>query len=327
MSFSSAVLLWMLISLLLYVCGILLFTAHFFPHDLFARSLILCLALAYWPFMHFLSTGQIAMIGFFAVALAFSEELRDRHLLSGLALSICLYKPTLLLLFLPMLLLTRRYRNLIGFLLGALIQAVAATAVEGPAIWPGYFRLLLSFGSAATARTQQAFTIHSTYYVDLVSFFAIFPGGHSRPARIILVTLAASVAFALIRIWWKARGKEGNIRTLIWATTICWTAVLNTYVGVWDTTPMILSIVATIMVVRTFADKGLSRLVTMLGISILACSYVSVAIAEAAGIQILTILFAALGILQLVIIQRATSPRSNEVDIHTSQQAIPEVCV
>jgi hypothetical protein len=90
---------------------------------------------------------------------------------------------------------------------------------------------------------------------------------------------------------------------------------------------MILSIVATIMVVRTFADKGLSRLVTMLGISILACSYVSVAIAEAAGIQILTILFAALGILQQVIIQRATSPRSNEVDIHTSQQAIPEVCV
>jgi len=60
----------------------------------------------FWPFMHFLHQRAIAMIGFFALALAFREEVRKRPFVSGLALSICLYKPTLLLLFLPMLLIT-----------------------------------------------------------------------------------------------------------------------------------------------------------------------------------------------------------------------------
>jgi hypothetical protein len=304
MSFFAAVLLWLSISFLLYLAGLFLFTGRFIRGDPLRRSLIFCFALAYWPFMHFLTTGQIAMIGFFALALAFREDDRERLFLSGLALSICLYKPTLLLLLLPMLLITRRYKTLLGFAAGALAQAILITAVEGPTVWPGYFHLLLSFGSAAATRAQHAFTIYSTSYVDLVSFFSILPGGHSWLGRALLLACVGCAAWALVRIWWNARhaGKPAN--TLLWAATLTWTLVLNTYVGLWDSTPIVLSLIATAAVLKQFPNSALGRWFTSLWVLILACSYLTTTVADHAGIQILTILFATLGTLQLAALRR-----------------------
>ncbi len=137
------------------------------------------------------------MVGFFAVAVAFCEQDRQRPVLSGLALSVCLYKPTLLLLFLPMLLITRSYRTLGGFVAGGLALTGIATAIQGIGVWPGYVRMLFSFGSAAL-RTRGYKVL--TLYVDLSTFSALLLCGRSWPALLVFVIAARCAAFSLFRL-------------------------------------------------------------------------------------------------------------------------------
>src|SRR5437763_12599852 len=79
------------------------------------RSLILLLALAFEPFiMECWLGGQLSAFGFFCVALALRLDLAGRPFRSGLVLGLCFYKPTLLVLLLPMLVVGRRFRTLAG---------------------------------------------------------------------------------------------------------------------------------------------------------------------------------------------------------------------
>src|SRR5258708_951881 len=98
MAFLPAFVLWLSISFLLYVAGLAFVAGRFFPDDPLRRSLIFCFALSFCPLFWTLTGGQISTIGFFALALAFREEDRQRPIMSGLALSLCMYKPTLLVL-------------------------------------------------------------------------------------------------------------------------------------------------------------------------------------------------------------------------------------
>jgi hypothetical protein len=308
MSFLSAYLLWLSISFTLYVAGLFVITGHIFPREPLRRSLIFCFALAFWPFIWFLTTGQISMLGFFAMALAFRQEDRERPVLSGLALSLCLYKPTLLLLILPMLLLTKRYKTLLGLAAGGTAVVAMATIVEGPGVWPGYLHTVLSFGSAAATRTQQNFEIFSTSYVDLVSFFTVLPGGHSWPARILLMGCAGWAGWSLLRAWRSSVGAPEPAQTLVWAATLTWTLVLNVYVPIYDTVLVVLSIVATAGVLRNFPDRDLYRRFTILWVLILAGSWITVPIAKVTGFQIITVLFALLGMLQIAALRRLATP-------------------
>lgn len=182
------------------------------------------------------------MIGFFAFAVAFCEQDRGRPVLSGLSLSACLYKPTLLLLFLPMLLITRRYRTLGGFAVGGIILTALATAVQGFRVWPGYIRMLGSFGSAALR--SHGYKV-LTLYVDLSTFSALLPDGRSWPGRITFFVAACCAAFSLFRAWQKAANDGRTPDSLIWATALTWTLVLNVYVPVTDCTLVVLSLIAT----------------------------------------------------------------------------------
>src|SRR5262249_35758112 len=151
-----------------YAAGLALLARWFFPRDALAASLIFCVALSFYPFTWAAATGQPSTIGFLAMALAFREDQREHPFLSGLALSVCLYKPVLTVLFVPMLLLTRRFRTLIGYGAGAVAGAALATLVEGPRVWKGYLDLMFSFGRthALTERSSLPLVIH----VDIPSF-------------------------------------------------------------------------------------------------------------------------------------------------------------
>jgi hypothetical protein len=299
LSFQAALLLWLSVSLVLYLAGLFLASGRFFHGRPAEQSLIICLALFFWPFIHFFTSGQVSMIGFFALALALSEEDRNRFFSSGLALSVCLYKPTLLLLILPMLVVTRRYRTLVGFTSGALAQVLAVTAVEGPAVWPGYVHMLFSFGSAAATRTQQAFTIYSTYYVDLTSFFSILPGGRSWLGRGVLLVCAGCAGWGLIRAWRKQAVDARATNILVWAATLTWTVVLNTYVGIWDSVIVLPGLIATAATLKDVAGKRTYSQFRVLWLLILLGSWFTTSMAEATGVQFITILFALLATLQL----------------------------
>lgn len=300
----SAYLLWLAISLSLYLAGLALATARFFPSDPLRRSLIFCLALVFYPFIGWtLPGGGLSTIGFFSMAVALREEDLARPFRSGLALSICTYKPSLALLFVLMLLVARRGRTLFGLAVGVGALALFGTIVEGVRVWPGYIRLLLTYttssGGAQTHPFKQVWK-----YVDLASFSSLFPGGRSWAGQAIFIGFACWAAFRLVQIWWKSAGAPKPAGTMIWAATLTWTLILNTYIPIYDSILVVLSAIATAAVVRGISEKYY-RWFTVLWVLILGCSWITVSVAESKGVQILTPLLAALGAVQLAAARRA----------------------
>ena len=301
MDFFPAYTLWLSISLLLYLGGVAMITSRFFPGEPFRRSLIFCFALSFCPLFWALGSGQVSMIGFFALALALREEGRQRPMLSGIALSLCMYKPTILILILPMLIITRRYKTLLGFAAGAIGTAGFITAVQGAGVWPGYITRLLSFGAAASS--ARSFVVH-WYHVDLASFSALVPGGRTAPGRLLILGYAAFAGIALVRAWWTVRGIGQKGSTVAWAATLTSTLILNLYVPIHDSIFVVLSLIATAAVLREFPEGTLHKQFTLLWILILASSWITIPVAQSSGVQVLTVLFAVLGLLQLTMVRK-----------------------
>jgi len=300
MNFFAAYMLWLAISFGLYSAGLFIVTRRFFPSDPFRRALVFCFGLCFAPFLGWIMEGgQISTLGFFAMALAFCLEDRDRPLLSGLALSLCTYKPTLLLLLLPMLLVTRRYRTLLGFAVGASVLAVLPIPFHGIGVWSGYLNTVLNFSN--TVRTP-------SFYVDLGAFASLIPGGRSWPGRFVFVGLAAWAGFSLVCVWWRSIGAQRSTRTLVWATTLTWTLVLNVYVPLYDVILVVIGIVATVAALNNLPDKRLHRRLTIVWLLIFAFAGITQGLAQRAGFQIITVPLVLLGILQFSALRKIDPP-------------------
>ena len=311
LAYPSAYLLWISISLALYLAGLAIVSVQFFPQDPLLRSLIFCLALAYYPFsVETLVNGQLAAIGFLALAAALREDERGHPLWSGLALAACLYKPTLLVLVIPMLVVTRRFKTLLGFALGGMVIAGVTTAVEGLGVWSGYLSALLSFGrSSVGVETHSFLPLHK--YVDLTSFSSLLAGGRSWAGMALISGFAGWAALTLVRIWWKSRSAGRPFTNLQWAATLTWTLLLNVYTPIYDSILVVLAIVVTWSVVRTLPDKLWQRWFTLLWLLILAGSWVTTGVAAATKIQLITLLLAAFGMLQFAVWRRLEAARPN----------------
>src|SRR5262249_53073985 len=107
---------WLVISAGLYLLGLWVVWSSLRGVPPADWSTILLLALSFEPFvMETWLGGQLSAFGFCCLALAWAYERRGRPIASGLALGLCLYKPTLLVLVLPMMVVARRFRMLFGF--------------------------------------------------------------------------------------------------------------------------------------------------------------------------------------------------------------------
>ncbi len=308
--YSVAYLLWLFVSLALYAAGLKLLTDRFLPLDPWRRSLLFCFAFAYRPFL--LDTafnGQIAAIGFFASALALYEDDKGRPLASGLALSLCTYKPTLLVLLLPMLLVTRRWKTLLGFTAGASALALATTVIEGFSVWPVFIGRIFSFGTRSVgAQTGPGRDISK--FVDLSSFSLLVHGGRSWPGLVVLCGFGGSAFFLLFRAWLKSSRQSAACNSLLWAATLTWTLLLNVYVGVYDSILIVPSLIVTAGALRQVSPGRIQRAFTIVWALILAGSWITVQLAETTGVQLLTLLIAALGVLQFIALGRlAAQPR------------------
>jgi hypothetical protein len=298
--FAKAYLLWLTTSLTLYLFGLRVLTRHFFSEDSIRQSLSFCFALSFLPFVWIMIGGQIPTLGFLGLALAFREEDRGNPFMSGLAMSLCLYKPTFMVLLIPMLLVSRRKQTLLGLMAGGAALVVFATAVEGIGVWAGYVRLLLSFGSAAV-RSHDFQDLPN--YMDLSSFSSMLPGGRSLPGGSILAALACLILYFLFSAWRKCPGPGTRTSTLVWATTVTWTLVLNLYVPIYDSILGIIAVIATVAVLnggkhpRLRRQFGLAWTVTLLG------SWVTIGVARSTGFQMFTVMFSLLGTLQLIAIR------------------------
>jgi len=286
--------LWMLLSLGLYLWALAILTQRFFREDPLRRLLVFCFALGFCPFLvGTMINGQLAAVAFFALALAIREDDRGRAVLSGLALSLCAYKPTLLVLILPMLFVTRRFKTLAGFGIGALALILFAMAVEGVRVWSGYLDMLLDL-------TRMHSLLRLSVYIDLRAFTSLLSPTHSWIILASVVAFGAWVIFGLFRVWLSSVGAGRTANTLVWATTITWTLLLNIYVPMYDSILAVLSTVVIARVLQNFAGRWFGILCVLIFGSV----WFTVQVAERTGIQVITILLAALGALQLFAAKR-----------------------
>jgi len=230
---------WMLIAAALYVSGMRLAwtsTRHL-PADAWKTALLV--GVTFVPFLlEGIAGGQVTGFAFFWLALAVFLEFRSQAFLGGLALSVCLYKPTLLLLIIPMLLFTRRWRMLLGFALGGVVLGTASVLLVGTQGCANYLGSLLFYTGQSTAAETG---LRTWKYIDFNSFYRLLAGAFP-PLRWGL-TLATLVAIGplVLRAWLKDKGTSPDGRALLWALTIAWTAVLNVYFGIYDSAILVLS--------------------------------------------------------------------------------------
>jgi len=307
--FRLAYILWLGISLALYLVGVMATIKGTFPKERLKGSLALCFALAYPPFlMNTLMNGQLASVAVCCTGLAIALERRSKPIVSGLALSVLTYKPTLLILLLPMLLLTRRLKTLVGFVTGTAILVLVSTASMGIQVWPVYAHFLRLFGQVS--RTEGRTALLRWQFVDLNSLSYAVPGGRSGLGLTILIGVAIMALLWLAILLWKSSAGSKPVQSLAWATVITWTLVLNVYVPIYDSILLTVALLLTLGALRDLEWNHAGGWFISLAVLIIAVSWITEPIAKSHGIQLLTILLFALGLWQAAQLQRAMQFRT-----------------
>jgi len=193
------------------------------------RTTAWLLALSFEPFaVECCLGGQLSALGCLVVASALVFHKAGRPVASGLALSLLLYKPTLLLLILPMLVLGRCWRTLAGFSAGAIILALLSLLVAGAPGCRDFFGLMVGYGRLGGSVGQGFKTMK---YVDLTAFLRLLGVGRGV-ARPLAIALALPAVAGLVATW--VRTKRGRMTDLAWSAILCWTPVLNVYGPIYD---------------------------------------------------------------------------------------------
>lgn len=291
---------WLLISLGLFLAGLILLLRITSAFTSAGKKTLILLVLSFEPFiMECWIGGQISTIGFFLMALGL-YFLRCRHLVwAGVALACCLYKPTLLVLLVPALALSRNWRVLAGFAVGALGLATISLVAIGKEACLDYLRILISYTQATTGQPE----IFRTWkFVDIVSFFRLLQGGHSLLGWIAIILFGVVASVFVIRAWQKKSRTSTECQCLLWSATIAITLVTNLYVGIYD---VILVVPAVILSADALLRQGtLSVRYQLLYLLLYVVPWCSSWLAFMSHVQMITLVLAGFAIVQFRLIER-----------------------
>jgi hypothetical protein len=254
-------------------------------------------AISFPPFLvECIAGGQLSPIGFFGFAACIGLERKRRDFWAGVALSLCLYKPTLLLLAMPMALVSRRLRLLGGFAAGACGFAAVSLYTFGLSGCAAWLHSLRTFGAMVTSQQE---VLRTFKYVDISAFLRLLVSGHA-PIRFAIQATISAAGFAWLgAAWWRWRKAVGST-DLLWAATLAWTLVLGAYVPIYDTTLVVISV---LLIAGTFrAERDLEEFGALIALLYMA-AWVTQPIARATGFQIFTPLLAGVGILAVRAVQ------------------------
>lgn len=280
---------WTGIAFGLYLAGLWLLLRAFLPEHRTAWPAIFCGALLFWPFLaRTLASGQISAIGFFTMSLALAEQQKRRWFSSGLTLSLCLYKPTLLIWILALLIVASAWKTLAGFFAGAAILATVTTGVfGGVGIWRQYADMVLHLSSFQSVLIQSD-------YLDVLAVLRLGSGG----ALSGFTTIFCLGVGGLVILWaWHCSltsAVEHRI-ALAWAITLPLSLLVNVYTPIYDSVLLIVSLIGT---ARLFQDLAPKWLIAG-GLLLLVVSCCSTWIAGNCRIQPLSLLIAAISALQI----------------------------
>jgi hypothetical protein len=280
---------WMVVTLCLYLAGLWLLLRTFLPDRRMYWPAVLSGALLFWPFLgRTFAPGQITAAGFFAMSVALSEQERQHYYMSGLALSLCLYKPTLLLWILPLLVITRAWRTLAGFSTGAVLLACITTcAFRGMSIWHQYLGMMAYFAHI------RSFLIRSDY-VDILAIAGLATDRTlSTAATSICLCAGAAIMFLA---WRHALSGAAEHRTVCaWTVTLPLALLVNVYTPIYDSVLVVVSLIAGARLLQHIAQEWLICGCLLL----LAASCCTTWIADVWHIQIFSFMIAGISVLQL----------------------------
>ncbi len=312
--FTLSFIVWVLVSIILYVWGFLLIrkSCCALPRD--ASAIAFLLAISFEPFlMESAIGGNSSAFGFFVIALALYLNRREFFTLSGMALGLCLYKPTFLLLIIPMFMFARRIKLLLGFFTTGVFLAVISCLAVGVQPCLDY----LNIATGASRMSVSALGFFRTFkYVDILSFFRLLSGGFS------LITWAGAIASALvsvpflIRLWWKLDRLDVRRKDLVWASTLTLTTVLNLHFGIYDSIIVVLAILLTANALYqpvNHAGPALTPLFRSLIILLYVTPWLTQQMTKLIGLQIFTVVLAVTGVYQLYLAQRGDVNAKGEI--------------
>jgi len=263
------------------------------------RILAVLLALTFEPFlMECWLGGQLSGLAFLFLALAFFWDQKDKFVLSGLALGLILYKPTLVILLLPMLVLARRWWTLLGICFTGLLLSLISLIAVGKNICLTYIDALQGF----TGTTTGTGMVRKDWkFIDLNFFFRNLFGEPTTLGRVLVLTIAAvTLGFLLISWWHMDRGGESR-RRLVWAGTVTSTMVVNVYMGIYDLILIVPAVLWTAEVFYRHPNRTASCFPTfkLLVFLVVVLSWITQPLARMTGVQIITLVLLALAAFQL----------------------------
>jgi hypothetical protein len=237
--FFISYIIWQVISVCLYVSG-LFFLRRSCPNisqDEFITAVLL--AISFEPFLvETCIGGQVSACGFFIFTLAIYFEKRKKHFISGFILGFSIYKPTLILIIVPSLLTTKRFKIFAGFLACALLLVLASLYLVGLKVCLDWFQLQMVYTRFATGSLE---IFRSFKYVDIPSFFRLFFGNMHLIGTAVLITVSvAFISFAIFFIKFREVSKD-----VFWAIALSFTLIVNFYVPIYDTIIIVISLFLT----------------------------------------------------------------------------------
>ena len=248
LSYRAAYAAWMIVAILTYGIGVAGLSPFLASLPKPYRRAALLLGLSFVPVaLWSLVGGQIGVVAFAIVAWCVHFDLSGKQLAAGATLALCCYKPTLLLLFGPFLLLRMNFRFLLGFAagLGGLLAVSLLASAKAVFDW---FGLIATYGRLAS----QGSTPWPDVWPLLIDVNHFVRRIYASDARLSVVLAAAAFisAVALLGRYWR-RFDAGTMeqRQLTWAVTITLSLLANLYVTAYDSASIVVGALPTASVV------------------------------------------------------------------------------
>jgi hypothetical protein len=198
-----------------------------------------------------------------------------------------------------MLIVSRRYLTFFGFVIGNAALSVVSILAVGLQGCIAYLNTLL-FYTNSSVNVESG--LRTWKYVDITSFFRLLFGNHAQLRLFLTGAVFLLVLPFLAQLWWKAERKAEDERDLLWAATLTWTLVLNLYLGIYDTTLVVLSVLlfTNFLYVRSVPTRpALSPQYKVLLLCLYVIPWVTQPVARLTHIQLFTLVLVFLGTYQL----------------------------
>lgn len=307
--------LWALGSLCLYLCGFAIFIGTLKALSADAKTTAFYISLSYLPFMiETLAGGRLSALGFFSLASAIGLERRRRLFFSGLALSLCWYKPSLLLFVAPMLLITKRIRTLDGFLIGSGLWIAGSLLLGGRLGCRAY---LIEIAEDLRRFPSLRAEIKPWKFIDLTSVINYSFKQNSQIGWVLLTALFVCASAFLVRCWQLGRGGTKNDQALLWSASITCASLFGLSMGVSDASLLIISALLTLHFIIVRERNGgppVGDGCKLILISLFLAPCITQPLARSSGFQLLTLSILLLGGYQFYLIHTRILSTAHKIE-------------